>query len=328
MTGSHSSDVRISACVICYNGADDVAQALNSILAQDRKPSEIIVVNDGSTDNTADVVAAFGDSVRVITTKNGGPETARKIAIEAAQYPWIALSDHDDIWEENHLSRFVEAIAKYPKANFLFSNFQEFGSHARYSDKFLSMGGAFWAGTQEDTNGFIALGSNQLHRTIRKHPIFPTAMMFHRSLYDKAGGINLKFSRVGASDGELTLRMLLTAYLVADCKKTVRIQKHGDNFSADAIKVNKGEILILKACREDKRFREHWGILEKLIEEKAANMMHYAFSHRDWTVFEAAGQDIPFLKRSNGLKLRTVVSVLPRPVRQILCDNLGERTRP
>jgi len=96
---------RISTVTPAYNAADCIAGTLESILAQTLPPHEVIVVDDGSSDRTCDVVSSFGDRVRLIRQENGGPNAARNTGIRAATGDWIALIDADDLWKPEKLER-------------------------------------------------------------------------------------------------------------------------------------------------------------------------------------------------------------------------------
>jgi glycosyltransferase involved in cell wall biosynthesis len=108
--------MRITAVLICYNGAAFIGEALRSVLDQTSSLDEIIVVDDGSTDETASVVASFGPNVRYIWQTNQGPGAARNAGIGAASGDWVAFLDHDDWWYANKLARQSAAIATCPDA--------------------------------------------------------------------------------------------------------------------------------------------------------------------------------------------------------------------
>lgn len=88
----------VSVVIPAYNAAWCVAKAIDSVLAQDYRDFELIVVDDGSTDDTAKVLAAYGDAIRVIRKPNGGLSSARNTGIAAARGEFIAFLDADDWW--------------------------------------------------------------------------------------------------------------------------------------------------------------------------------------------------------------------------------------
>ncbi len=85
-----------------YNGERFIERAIRSVLAQTHPPNEIIVLDDGSTDNSAELARSFA-GVRVIRQENAGIGAARRKLVEEAQGDWIAFCDHDDCWEPNRL---------------------------------------------------------------------------------------------------------------------------------------------------------------------------------------------------------------------------------
>lgn len=98
----------ISVVVPVYNSSKYISQCLRSILNQTYPPQEIIVVDDGSVDNSLDVIRReFGDKVKLIVKANGGASSARNAGIRVARHDWIAFCDSDDIWLPDHLHSFV-----------------------------------------------------------------------------------------------------------------------------------------------------------------------------------------------------------------------------
>lgn len=104
--------MRISVVIPAYNAAAFIVETIRSAQRQTYVPHEIIVVDDGSGDDTSKVATALG--CRVIRQPNGGVCAARNAGIVAAQGEWIALLDHDDIWEPAKLARQVAAAALCP----------------------------------------------------------------------------------------------------------------------------------------------------------------------------------------------------------------------
>ena len=103
-------DIQISAVIPTYNRAHLIGPAVESVLRQTKQPAEIIVVDDGSTDDTREQVASFGDLVRYIYQANSGASAARNRGVREARSEWIAFLDSDDLWLETHLERMAHAI--------------------------------------------------------------------------------------------------------------------------------------------------------------------------------------------------------------------------
>jgi len=95
--GTLRSNPSVSAVIPAYNAELTIADAIQSVLAQTYEIAEIIIVDDGSSDHTAEVAAGF-PRAQVISQPNGGPGTARNAGIHAASSEWIAFLDSDDVW--------------------------------------------------------------------------------------------------------------------------------------------------------------------------------------------------------------------------------------
>ncbi len=104
----------ISVVIPCYNAAHFLRATIESILQQTRPATEVIVVDDGSTDDSARIAASFGPPVRVIRQENQGESAARNRGIEAATGDWVAFLDADDLWLPTKLARQAEVIRSAP----------------------------------------------------------------------------------------------------------------------------------------------------------------------------------------------------------------------
>lgn len=104
----------VSVIIPTHNYARFVGRAVDSALGQTHAPAEVIVVDDGSTDDTPKVLAGYGDRVRVIRQVRRGPAVARNAGIRAARGDLVALLDSDDHWRPQKLARQVAALRADP----------------------------------------------------------------------------------------------------------------------------------------------------------------------------------------------------------------------
>lgn len=113
----------VSVVIPAYNAQDYIGRAIDSVLAQTLPPDEIIVVDDGSTDNTARVVKSYGSKVRYIHQENAGASVARNAGIDAAAGPWIAFLDSDDEWLPEKLRLQTELLKRNPDLTWAGGNY-------------------------------------------------------------------------------------------------------------------------------------------------------------------------------------------------------------
>jgi glycosyltransferase involved in cell wall biosynthesis len=106
-----SPSVRFSAVIPSYNRSALVSRAIASALSQSYPPAEIVVVDDGSTDDTEQIVHGFGGNVRYVWQENGGGARARNRGVREATGEWVAFLDSDDVWAPAHLEGLARAIA-------------------------------------------------------------------------------------------------------------------------------------------------------------------------------------------------------------------------
>jgi glycosyltransferase involved in cell wall biosynthesis len=116
----------VSAVIPAYNAEKHIERTIKSVLAQSRQADEIIVVDDGSTDGTVEVVRSFGDKVILIEQENAGASAARNAGIEAAKSEWIAFLDADDEWMPEKLRLQIDLLERNPKLMWAGSNYITF----------------------------------------------------------------------------------------------------------------------------------------------------------------------------------------------------------
>lgn len=117
-----SSGPRVSAIIPVFNRERLVGRAIRSALAQTYRELEVIVVDDGSTDGTPQVVASFGDAVRTFSQSRRGPYAARNLALQNALGEYVAFLDSDDIWKPHRLERQVQLLDADPGIGLVFSD--------------------------------------------------------------------------------------------------------------------------------------------------------------------------------------------------------------
>jgi len=115
----------VSVVIPVFNGERFLREAVESVLAQKYSPLEIIMVDDGSTDGTADVARSLPETVRYLHQTNQGPAAARNRGIERAQGSLIAFADADDLWPEDKLALQLPYLMRDPAAEIVMGRIQQ-----------------------------------------------------------------------------------------------------------------------------------------------------------------------------------------------------------
>ncbi|NQV01642.1 MAG: glycosyltransferase [Bacteroidia bacterium] len=109
----------VSIIIPVYNGENFIAEAVQCVLNQDYYPLEVIVVDDGSTDRSGNIIAQFGNQVNYIFQENAGPANARNKGLAAATGQFIGFLDADDLWPENRIREALSVLSQHPDLGFV-----------------------------------------------------------------------------------------------------------------------------------------------------------------------------------------------------------------
>jgi glycosyltransferase involved in cell wall biosynthesis len=212
--------VSISVVVPAYNEARWIGETLESVLDQTSPPDEIIVVDDGSTDDTIAEVERFGDAVRLVRQANAGCAAAFNRGFAETSAEFVALCPADDLWEPRRLEWQREILARNPDVDVVFGRARYFGmSDDEYPQPVQT-------GVQE---------RREFTRLMFDHNVIPDpAAVVRRSLHERLGG----YRHVIGEDYEFWLRALAAgARFYYDPRLVVRLRLHGGNLSSRALEI-------------------------------------------------------------------------------------------
>jgi glycosyltransferase involved in cell wall biosynthesis len=119
---------RVSVIIPAFNCGQFLAETLESALSQTLAAHEVIVVDDGSTDDTLAIAARYEEKIVYVRQVNAGVSAARNAAIERATGNWLAFLDADDLWEPNKLERVAPLCMSDPRPAIVFSDYRTFGA--------------------------------------------------------------------------------------------------------------------------------------------------------------------------------------------------------
>jgi GT2 family glycosyltransferase len=183
----------VSAIVPTYNRSGMLRECLDSVLGQTRAPQEVIVVNDGSTDDTESIVRSYGDRINLINKENAGKAAALNTALALCRSDFVWVCDDDDIAAPNGLGNLIEPLDADESIGFTYGTFRIFediGRTRTYSEP------AYWAREEEP---------NVLINFLEGMFTFQYAMLVRRSLYAETGPFREDLIR--SQDYDMAIRL-------------------------------------------------------------------------------------------------------------------------
>jgi glycosyltransferase involved in cell wall biosynthesis len=239
-TGANAGAMRpapISVIIPAYNAAAFILKTIAYVRAQTLPVAELIVVDDGSTDRTAELAAAAG--ARVIRQANAGPSAARNAGLRAATQPWVAFLDADDTWQADKLERQWAALALCPEACAVACDYDVIDGAGG-----VVRGSAFtrWrrcAGIEPESQR-VGADSVYFPRVTTRFFIEgffpqPSTVLLRRELVAARGAFDETLRL--AEDFECFLRLLATGGLVIVTLPLVSYRRHGGNSSHDQLRM-------------------------------------------------------------------------------------------
>lgn len=233
-TSDLNSEMAIDICVVipAYNAGKFVCDALDSVVAQTRRPDEIIIVDDGSTDDTCELIKAWQKdndlAVQVISQEHAGLPAARNTAIKRIHRGWVALLDADDIWCPGHLASLESAAIYFSDSILVFGDIYIFSENTVISEWF-SKEKAVSCGVQKSEGDYYQLSSELYKSLLPGNYIVPSSLMFS---YD--AGVSVSFFdehlRV-MEDRDFLLRLSRRGSFIYTKKLTAGCREHNANIT-------------------------------------------------------------------------------------------------
>lgn len=231
----------LSVIIPTYNRSSYVRECLTAIDNSGVSNLEIIVADDGSTDDTRDVVAKTSPHAKYLWQRNSGtPATARNKGFQASQGEYVGFLDCDDAWLPNVSARAVNLLDRYPDVDVLFADARMGNPEQGYVSWIEGAGqAAFFAlPSHEPEPGLRILEKQSFFRRLAvRNPVFIGACIMRREAFEQVGMFDP--SLCGAADWELWLRMA-SQFTFAFLNKPMAVYtRHLDNMSSDYDKMGR-----------------------------------------------------------------------------------------
>jgi glycosyltransferase involved in cell wall biosynthesis len=249
----------ISAIIPTYNRASLVPRAINSVLAQTLPVDEVVVVDDGSVDNTREVVERYGPPVRYLYQRNQGLSAARNAGVRQATSTWVAFLDDDDEWLPDKTERQTAALRAAP-------------------DAVLCYGGPLWTMPSGESHFIAPDPPEKLWPNIRlRSPITPCATLVRRDVFLASGGYSEQLRCV--EDWEFAIRFVRGRKVTAvEGVPLVKVYEHPNSMSKSGSAMLATELSILDSLLVDLK-----GLSRSLWKLRILSRMYYraAISDRE-----------------------------------------------
>ena len=214
-----------------YNSSRYVVKAIESVLGQTLRDYEIIVVDDGSTDDTVEALRPYSRRIRYFRKENGGVSSARNFGIEKARGSYIAFLDADDRWTEDKLEEVKKAFRTHPAAGLV------------YSGAYLVDDGCATIGELGATD----LSRRAYERLLQGASLVTSSVVVKKECFGACGLFYEGFeARAGAEDWDMWIRIARDYEVRGIFKPLVYYRVHGGNTSKrEFVKLNRDILLVL-----------------------------------------------------------------------------------
>lgn len=196
----------ISVIIPAYNAETTIFSTIESCLSQTCPPAEIIVVDDGSTDNTGSIAKAIGNTTKVFRKENGGPASARNFGARKARGTWLAMLDADDLWHPTKLERRI--------------------IHSDASD--IGLIHCFAQHSNIDTPEFLSF-----ELLWKNNYIINPSVLIRKSAFLELGGFDEDPNLISAEDYNLWLRLAASRWKIKTCREILVNYRRGVGISSN-----------------------------------------------------------------------------------------------
>lgn len=197
--------IEFTVVIPLYNKVESVIKTLESVIEQRFQAAEIIVIDDGSTDGSAELVRQLNiANLKLVKQSNQGVSAARNLGVSLASFPYIAFLDADDQWSPFFLSEMCNLITRFPKQEFFASHYQKVIGKGVYVDPKFALKNPSPSGSILD-NYFEVASKGDL-------PFMVSSCVITSNLFEKVGGFPV--GEAMGEDQELFSRIALMSQIV------------------------------------------------------------------------------------------------------------------
>lgn len=230
----------VSTIIPAFNAARFIHETIESALAQTHRDHEIIVVDDGSTDETVVIVRSYAPRVRLLCRHNGGPAAARNAGAKAATGEWLAFLDADDLWTPDKLALQLAAAGD---CELVYADRINFGASEHVAQRLSDC---------------CALPEGDLFPAfLAGNPVTFSSLMVRKSLFNRLGGFDESAELRGVEDWEFLIRCSAQGHHFALCPEPlVKYRWHENQISNNHEHLCKARLDVLRRALRLPRARD------------------------------------------------------------------------
>lgn len=239
-----------SVVIPSFNRSEMIIDAVNSVLGQTFRDYEIIVVDDGSTDDTGEVLAKFADRITYYKQVNSGVAAARNQGVALSTGCYVCYLDSDDLWHPEKLAIYKNAIDANSEIAFLFSDFHKHDIKLlkpytlSNSDMFPYI---YNLATNRENNLFTIEGENLLKLLFKGYPLYPSTFAIRRDVHDH---FRWDPGILKSEDFNFILKISRKYDFAYLNQSLTTIRVHDSNKSADFLTKNNVNLFSMKIYRD------------------------------------------------------------------------------
>ncbi|SEH72001.1 Glycosyl transferase family 2 [Rheinheimera pacifica] len=231
----------VSVIIPCYNSAAHITAAIDSVLTQDYANIEVIVVDDGSTDNSIDILRQFGDKIIVLQQANQGPAAARNAGMRIASGQFIAFNDSDDLWLPGKLTAQITYLQQHPEIGLCYCGWAIWHGETSLEQISAQLADAGQTDAAED-----AYYSGWLYLKLLKDSVIHTiTAVMRREIIDTIGMFNTDY-RIG-EDHDFWLR-ISQRYQMAKLSQTYAVYRDNPHSTTKKVHAKNFSLLVLESA--------------------------------------------------------------------------------
>jgi GT2 family glycosyltransferase len=298
-----------------FNRAHLLAETLDSLLGQSRPFEQVIVVDDGSTDNTGALVQSAYPGCTYCWQPNGERQRARNTGADAADTDWIVFCDSDDLLVAGYLTQVETLIAAHPQLDIVYCNNGSFGPLNRVNvSTFDRAPAGYWHGIADAGFAYIAESGALPVRLLRFQGLWPTGMAIRRSFFTAIGGWDERMAGIRCEDLEFTLRATACGRVGVLKAPLARIRRHEGHKSISRMRQSLGELQALQFCLAHHAAAAEPGLrsaLTERIRRQRHTCFYEAFSSGRWDVARHFARSLRHDRLTFRERLKLIVLRMP-----------------